>query len=150
MRIDLYKNYSDTHHVDKNIELVQQLSGTLRGDCSILNPVFYIEAIQDFVPAYINYCYIPEFGRYYFIREIKSIRNRYWAISCHVDVLYTYKDQILSTGAWIARQENEYNLYLDDDKFLINAQRNIWVKAFDYRLPSPKGTFVLTVAGGPT
>lgn len=149
MKIYLYKNYSDAQNISKNIELVDQLTGTLRGNCSILNPVFHIEADPNFVPAFVNYCYIPEFGRYYFIREVRYIRNKLLEISCHVDVLYTYKEQILSTSAWIARQENEYNLYLDDDKFLINAQRNVWVKSFDYRLPSPKGTFILTIAGGP-
>lgn len=147
MNIKLYQNFSDAHRLSKRISLVQEFTGTLKDSCSILDPVFIIEGVQDDVPTFVNYCYIPEFKRYYFITGIESIRNRAWAFSCHVDVLMTYKSEILNTGAWIARQENVYNLYLDDERFLINAPRSIWVKAFPNKLQTG-GMFILTVAGG--
>ena len=95
--------------------------------------------------------HIPEFGRYYYITNIVSVRTGLWAISGHVDVLYTYRNEIRSCGGIIYHRQNLYNLYLDDDKFLVNAQRMFTAHTFPNRLSDASSgpAFVLTVAGGP-
>lgn len=149
MTIVLYQNSSEMNRVDKILTQMYSLEGTLKESCSILEPTVTVQL--DSAPSFINYMYIPEFGRYYFITGIVSIVNGLWSISGHVDVLSTYKEQIRTTSAIVNRQENVYNLYLDDDKFLINAQRKIWTKAFPNSAPSASGqpSVILTVAGGP-
>ena len=43
-----------------------------------------------------NYCYIPLFSRYYFINDIEIFPNNIYRIHLHIDVLETYKSDILN------------------------------------------------------
>lgn len=145
MRLNLYKNLSDKNHVDKNItQMGNQLTGTLRDNCSIINPVIEIESYTGFDFAECNYAYIPEFKRYYYINNI-TLKNKMYELTMHVDVLMSYKDEIRSNTAVISRQENNYNLYLQDGVFKTKAFSHIQVVQF------PDGfsdfNFIFSVAG---
>lgn len=148
MTIRLYQNLSEPNVVNKNLLPLGVLDGTLREATSVLNPTFNIQYID--LILNVNYIYVEEFKRYYFVGDIASVVNNLWSLSCHVDVLTTYKDYLSELSAIIARQENNYNLYLEDDKFLINAQRIYWTKAFPNQVsPGYNGrSFILTLAGG--
>lgn len=152
MTIRLYKNKSDTLYINKNLELVDTITGTLRGSCSILVPNIKLEMSAEEISSF-NYLYIEEFSRYYYVVSVDSLYDNLWSVGCEVDVLMTYRDQLLKQSAIIARQENLYNLYLDDDRFMINAQRMIVTKAFPNRIPAGNTdentlSYVFTVAGG--
>lgn len=141
---------SEPNVVDKKLTTIITVSGNIRGKSSVMNPTITIETESANI-VWCNYLYIEEWGRYYFVNEITSIRTKLWALSCHVDVLSTYKTQIRKLSGIIARQENLYNLYLDDDKFLVNAQRMYWTKAFPNRVQAANSggsSFILTLAGG--
>lgn len=145
MRLNLYKNLSDKNHVDKNItQMGNQLTGTLRDNCSIINPVIEIEAFTGFDFSECNYAYIPEFKRYYYINNI-TLKNKMYELSMHVDVLMSYKDEIRSNTAVVSRQENNYNLYIQDGVFKTKAFSHIQVVQF------PDGfsdfNFIFSVAG---
>ena len=113
MNITFYKNLSEKNHLDKNITAMGTISGTLREECSVINPIIKIESFTGFNLSQCNYAYIPNFGRYYFIENIKCIGKLY-EIQMHVDVLSTYKKAIRNNQAVISRQQNNYNLYLQD------------------------------------
>lgn len=150
MTIILYQNKSEPIYVNKDITEFATLPGTLRASSSVTTPNIRIQSANENI-MWVNYMYIVEWGRYYFVNDIISIRKNLWEFRCHVDVLMTYRNQLMPLKAIIARQENLYNLYLDDDKFLVNAQRMYWTKAFPNRvLPASSGgsSFILTVAGG--
>lgn len=149
MNITLYKNLSEQNVVNKKLSSILSLFGSLKNPSSVIDPVLTIESDSSIVFA--NYLYIEEWGRYYYITNISSIRNNLWLLNCHVDVLYTYRSQIKSQSGIVARQENLYNLYLDDDKFLVDAQRIYWTKAFPGRVNAASAggsSFILTLAGG--
>lgn len=142
MTIKLYKNYSDKNVVDKNVyQYGSDITGTLRDDCSIINPVIAIEGLDDLT---VNYAYIPEFGRFYYINNIVCKRNLF-ELQMHVDVLMTYKSGIRSNTAVISRQQNNYNLYLQDGVFKTYANPHLEIRQF------PTGftdyNFVFSVAG---
>lgn len=149
MILTLYTNKSDSNVVDKNLTQVIQLEGTLRESTSIVNPVFTV-AMES--PSNVNYIYCPAFNRYYYVTDVVSVVTGLWAFSCHVDVLMSYRANIRSLSAIIARQENEYNLYLDDDQLITTCKRQYWTKAFETRVVPPSGTndlsFIITIAGG--
>lgn len=148
MTIELYVTGSDSNRIDKSLIHVMSLVGALKQSTSILDPVITIESPTI---GNVNYMYIPEFGRYYYIIDIISIANGLWELSCHVDVLMSWKTQILDTGCVLARQENARtygNLYLDDDRFLITSKRNFSLITFPNRVTTGSDSFVLTVAGG--
>ena len=115
LSVQLMTNNSPVNKIGKNLTQGNSFSCRLKDDVSVLDPVIII---QTDVNIYnYNYMYIQEFGRYYFIKDIKSINNNIWSVSAHVDVLETYKTQILENQAVIRRQKNLYNLYLDDPEF---------------------------------
>lgn len=149
MNLIFYQSRSDYNVLDKELYSQSPISGTLRGECSVSAPVLLIED-SDNILNY-NYVYISEWKRYYFITNITSVRNNLWEVSCSIDVLMTYRTQIRQQSGIIARQENLYNLYLDDDRFLVNAQRIYWTKTFPNRVnPASSGaqSFIFTCAGG--
>ena len=112
--ITLYKNNNNNKVVNKGykLETYKILNGTFRDEVNILNPTFQIE--NDEVPD-CNYCYIADFRRYYYIDTITCIRTGLYELQCSVDVLYTYKDKILSSEQYVSRQENDYNELLVDN-----------------------------------
>ena len=57
----------------------------------------------------LNYCYIENLGRYYFISDIKVLKNELFELSLKCDVLYTYKNEIENTHAIITESTNEIN-----------------------------------------
>ena len=144
MTIVLYQNISEFNAVDKNLTEIVTLSGTLREQSSIIDPAINISDIDNYIGS-INYAHIPEFNRYYFITNIDSVRGNLWRVSFHVDVLYTYREQIRANSAIIERNEHEYDLKLNDGLF--QTQQN--PRIAQYPFPSGFNTwdFVLAVAG---
>lgn len=111
--ITIQTSSSEKNRVDKSLTDIAALSGTLRNDTSIIDPVFRIEGdISQYLAA--NYCTVPAFGRSYFINNIRSLRANLFEIVCHVDVLSSFKTQLRSNSAIIHRSERNWNLYLND------------------------------------
>ena len=145
MTLKLYTNSSDRNHLDKNItQQGSDISGTLRDDCSIVDPVITIQSVTGFNLASCNYTYITEFGRYYYITNIVCTGKLY-ELHMHCDVLMSFKSQIRGNSAVIARNESTYNLYLADGVFKTYANPHYQIKKF----PSGFSGFhyVLTISG---
>lgn len=119
--IVIQTNSSEKNKLDKTLTDIETLTGTLRNDTSIIDPVFQIAGdLSSFVTA--NYCTVPTFGRSYFITNIRSIRSGLFEISCHVDVLSSFKTQIRTNKAIMHRSERNWNLYLNDGTLKISQK----------------------------
>ena len=145
MTIKFYKNLSEKNHLDKDItQMGTDVTGTLREECSVIDPVIKIESFTSFDFTQCNYAYITEFGRYYFINNI-VLKGNLYEVHMHVDVLSTYKDVIRANSAVVARQQYKYNLYLQDGNFKTEAFPHMQVIQF------PGGfsgfNFIFSVAG---
>lgn len=116
MTISLYRNDSPANFVTKDITLIESINGTLRKPTSVSDPVITISRAS---PVGFNYFYIPEFSRYYFLKSSVSTANGLVTIEGHVDVLMSFADRIRAANAIIFRQENVWNLYLDDGTFKV-------------------------------
>lgn len=142
--IRLQQNNSDNIVLDKNITDIIVLSGSLKNETSIIDPVILIEGdLSNYVNC--NYMTIPIFGRSYFIRDIKSIRTSLFEIHAHVDVLTTYAAQIRANTGIIHRQEFLWNLYLDDGSFRTYQNPMVLTREFPSGFTTQE--FVLAVAG---
>ena len=53
-------------------------------------------------PYGFNYCFVPEFNRYYFIEDWQWEFGR-WLCTCKVDVLASFSDTILLSSQYVAR-----------------------------------------------
>lgn len=111
MDIIFYKSTNEVNSFPKSLTNGVTISGSLRSECDILNPVIEFTGIGVDIPY--NYCYIPTFKRYYFITEARSIRNNILELSMHVDVLQSWADKILNQYAIIKRNE-----YINNKKFV--------------------------------
>ena len=143
LSVTLYNSSSPVEKIGKTLTSGGTYSCSLKDTTSILNPVLVIRTSD---PVYnYNYLYIQEFGRYYFINDIKSVNNNVWEISAHVDVLETYKTAILANDAVIRRQDKLFNLYLDDPEFHVLNYERIQTLKFPANAFSKNLTYVLVV-----
>lgn len=146
MELILYTNNSDNKVVTKDITQLAVLNGTLRDNCSMIDPVITVSSnsVNNAIAAACNYAKIAQFGRYYFVTDI-ILKGQLWEIHMHVDVLASFQTQLKSLDAVIARNENRYNLYLNDGYFKTYQNPHVSIKPF------PSGFtdqyYVLSVAG---
>ena len=84
MEIRLYNNISDNRTIRKKLLNEFSLTGTLRDSCSLIEPVINIESSN---VLRFNYAYIPDFQRYYFVKEITNLRKNIWTLELEVDPL---------------------------------------------------------------
>lgn len=140
----LQRNTSELNKLDKTLTTITTLTGTLKTETSIIDPVIIVEGTLSDLKT-CNYCTISEFGRSYFVNNIKSIRNNLIELTCHVDVVSTYKAQIRSQFAIVHKQENNWNLYLNDGSFKCYQNPIVLTKKFSNGFTTP--SFVMAVAG---
>lgn len=144
MELILYTNNSADNVVTKKITTLATLNGTLRKDCSIIDPVIEVEAINNAIAAVCNYAKIAQFGRYYFVRNIELV-GKFWRIHMHCDVLSSFQTQLKTLDAIVARQENKYNLYLQDGLF--RTYQNPYISIVPFSSGFDSQYFVFSVSG---
>lgn len=143
--IELYVNTSENNRLSKSISRLATFSGELRSECSIIDPIITFEgSLSQFAGA--NYLRIPSFNRYYFIRNIRSIRTGLVEVTAHVDVLMSFANAIKGNSAIIKRNAKKWNLYLNDGSLKCYQNPMILTKAFPSGFTTQE--FVLAVAGG--
>ena len=144
--ISLFKTASENNRVVKVLTDEKQLSGELRNQTSVLNPTIRIES-ADNISGY-NYCYISEFGRYYYITDIVSVRTNCWVVSLRCDVLMSYKDEIQSMNVILNNtQETGLSNYMASSNWVNLVKTKTDIKVFPSGL-SEQGEFILITAGG--
>ena len=144
--ISLFKTNSENNRVVKVLTDEKQLSGELRNQTSVLNPTIRIES-ADNISTY-NYAYISEFGRYYYITDIVSVRTNCWVVSLRCDVLMSYKDEIQSMNVILNNtQETGLSNYLASPNWINLVKTKTDIKVFPSGL-SEQGEFILITAGG--
>lgn len=113
MEVQLMYNLSDARCINKQLADPASFEGQMRDEVSIMNPVIMLEI--DYIPRY-NYAYIPELQRYYMIDDITMFREGLVYLTLSVDVLMSFKRDILSTVAVVDKQAMLENgdEYIDD------------------------------------
>lgn len=145
MIIRAQQNMSEPIALSKNLTLVRELAGTLREDCSIIDPVIVVEgSLSDL--AQVNYFTIPAFGRSYFVTgSPESLGGDFVLLRGHVDVLSSFAAQIRENSAVVRRQEHDWNLYVNDD--VIKSYANPLVTTVEFPSGFSGASYVLLVAG---
>lgn len=124
MNIYLYNYAGDDKKISKALGGGTALTGALRDPSNIIDPEILIELNN---VDNINYAYIPQFQRYYFIREKQSVRSGLWRLSMHVDVLNSYASEILGLAAVAVRsqQNAKQSPYLIDPRQRLQAYKRV-------------------------
>ena len=159
MRIRLYNNYSANNVINKTITQVLVINGSLKEDCSIYEPVVTIELSDTTVIPFINYARIDDFYRFYYVRNMTTLKNNLIQLELSLDVLNTYSYQILSLPAIIDKQESvqQANKLYDDNSLKVSCETATHIINFPttrvedgHTLPngfSRQPRYVLMVAG---
>ena len=147
MNISLYKTNSEKNVVYKTLTNEVNFSEvTFKNPTEILNPVITISTAID-VEAY-NYCYIPEFNRYYYISNITSVVNGLWTLNLSVDVLMSFKQYFAKFDVILKRSQTEYNKYINDGEIVTAADNIISTIKFPQTPLNKQMYFILTTVGG--
>ena len=99
---------------------------------------------------YTQYNYMKFRGYYYFIRDIQLTINNATVIYGEIDVLATFKDDILNTTAKVIYSSSSYDLNIDDIRNQETCSNNVQENAvaFPFDINYSSGCFLLTVQGG--
>ena len=145
MDIIFYNNKSEDNRLIKTITQISTGTGTLRESCNMIDPSV-LTAIADV--SNINYAYIADFGRYYFIRKITVDRENLYRIDLHVDVLMSNKTALLDCKGIINSSTTvNANKYLNSDTWVRTEKDSTTIMRFPSGL-STNGNFILITAGG--
>lgn len=113
MNVQFFYNVSDPRCINKTLIEGSTFEGQARDQISIMNPVVLFDT-EDIIKY--NYAYIPEFERYYSIDNIVAYRNNLYEVTMSVDVLMSFRRDILNCVAVVDKQAMQENgdEYIDD------------------------------------
>lgn len=141
----IYMNNSGDDYLDKNLTGGVTVECNFKQPVDIENPTIFISA-TDAYDQY-NYCYIAEFGRYYWMKPVAG-NGQTITFECESDPLMSFKGQIRSCPAVIARNPWHFDLYLPDNRLPIETRTASAVKKFPNDLFSgDHNCYILTTLG---
>lgn len=109
MQITLY-NLAKRRNSTKQPSKGNAITVKLKEGTSYFNPSF----ILNINPTGFNY--LSWDSRFYYITNIENIRNGIYTISCELDVLATYKSDILGTTAFVLFSSSNYDVGIPDTR----------------------------------
>jgi len=148
MTIILYKYFGEKNRVNKSgdLQIVLETTGDFKSDTSILNPSLLLSLPVNGYDSLIdddgheidevvageengvldfNYLYIAEFRRFYFVTSIVVSSNRLLIVSCEVDPLYSFMNEILLNNAMIERNEFDFDVFQEDTLIPLRMTKNV-------------------------
>ena len=136
MNIILYKNSAPPNKVNKENNLseenvIENVRFIEDAYLDVSKPTVLVN-ISNEISDYMKYNYmkIPKLKRFYFIDSIKTI-NGLVEISGTVDVLNSFKQDILASNQYILRQQTYNNSpYLDDNMLPLRSDHGYVAKPF--------------------
>jgi hypothetical protein len=115
MDLTFYKQSATPNRVDKSSYLTEigTLSGViLKADTNLMRPTFILKTSPLVYNS--NYLYNTFTKRYYYIRTITAMSGGRIAIDCDIDVLFTYKNEILNSSGWVVKSDGAT---VEDDNY---------------------------------
>lgn len=86
------------------------VSALLKMPTDIVNPSFQLSGVGS------GYNYIEWDGRYYYRNTARYETNTVVTYECSLDVLATYRSQIMNTSAFVKYSASAFNEWIDDDR----------------------------------
>lgn len=145
MKITLYRNASPPNVMNKELTQIWEGTGTFRRPASVLTPEFDVAADLSEYLHQFNYFYIDVYHRYYYLNDVVPTNNSLYAVSGTVDVLMSWREQILNNYAVVSRQEFQYNNKLPDQ--LYKAYSNPLIQRLNFPSGLTSDSIILVVAG---
>lgn len=116
----------------------QEFGIDLKAPCNIIDPEIKIATQSN--PTGYNYCYLPTFSRYYWVKNW-TYADGLWVASLTVDTLASYRDQIGSAIEYVVRSSAQYDGTISDSLYPAKATVQSVTNAF-------QGGFAETISEG--
>ena len=125
--IQLYKNNSDRRVLSKNIYAIGGVRECkfLSDNISISSPSLLLEYNPKYITERVNYVYIKDFSRYYYVTNMTVNTGGLCVLQCDVDVLMSFKTYIKQIKTTIARQEFINSPLFADNEYMVRVDHNI-------------------------
>ena len=146
MTIQLCNTADENNVINKTIATIDTVTATIKGDSSISNPTLILEYKNTLIG--VNYVFISDWNRYYFVQDIRVATGGRYEIDLTVDVLQSFKEQILKCGVILSDTEQTgLNNYLPSESFVVNCKHKTDIINFSNGLLD-NGEYILITAGG--
>ena len=137
--------YAGVVNKKRNSTLVPSLSTSfsvvLKTPTSLHTPTFTINA------ATFPYNYLKWDDRYYFVTDVTSVHYGLFEVSAVVDVLATYRSQILASTQFVSYSSLHGATWLPDTRIPITKNTTITKNTANLDFASTAGAYVLSVVG---
>jgi hypothetical protein len=150
MDIQLFKNNTPPPHMGRSLTPVAAFAipDNVIEKMDLLNPVLTFKNSDFPNIATANYCHLgAPFNRFYFMGTATAGEDGLTRIPCHVDVLFTYRQNILNADCIAERSSSSYSEYLQDEYIQIEKGYTYNISKFNYAFDPDTGDYVLLVSG---
>lgn len=114
-----------------------------KNGCSMLKPTLLLEIDSDVFPAYTAF---KIENRYYNVTDIRSVRNNLFEIDGEVDVLATYKSNILATTAYVI-YDTVSNTEIPDNRLPMKTTKTVSASSAACPFVPDGGCYILSITG---
>ena len=132
MTVDTYTFTGDYREVNKSLGTSTVYSCELKKATNYMDLVLILTTNDDFVNLPFNYVVLNRTAssknfsqrrRGYYVdwSNTRNVARGVWEVALKLDVRYTYANEIMSSEQVIDRNENDYNLYLQDNMYAKRA-----------------------------
>lgn len=123
-------------------------SCNLKESSGVLNPTISLSFTMESKPYNLNYAYIPLYGRYYWILDW-TYSGRLWYADLKVDVLATYRDELMKKTFYFTRTSTAYDGNIIDTAYPAKSYKTFSITTGTMWEDSnwSKGTFVACILG---
>lgn len=132
MTLDAYTFVGDCREVNKNLGTSTVYNCELKKATNYIDLVLILTTNDEFVNLPFNYVVLnrtasskrfSERRRGYYVdwSNTRNVARGVWEVALKLDVRYTYADEIMASEQVIDRNENDYNLYLQDNMYAKRA-----------------------------
>lgn len=88
----------------------------IKTSSDVITPTIELQMGLTSNPSAFNYCYIPDYNRYYWVKDW-TFFNHLWVATLNVDVLATWKPYIGNTDMYVLRSSTAYDGKMLDTKY---------------------------------
>lgn len=143
MIMKMYNTSDSNNTINKTLSNETEYEIKLKGETDIKAPVVVLHSDSVIL---LNYAYIPEFHRFYFVDKIELFPNGIYNISLKVDVLESFKNDIKNSRGLISKQTNINNYYNDSYESEIKKEVDLYKSNVTFDL-NKKSKILVTIGG---
>lgn len=145
MELQLYNNKSQPNKVYKSKTLIDTLYGDVKENVNIESPTFTVPHFSGFES--VNYAYIPELGRYYFV-NVEVLVGGLIKLTMKSDALSTFWGSFRNSPCIARRSSSSPDYRLIDNRVISLPKPEIVYRRTNCALTlSNSNNYVLTVTG---